>query len=143
MKSNKFGNIGIALGGLGLLLALVHFWAGPFAPQPALEDLVADKVVAIKQKTLDALKGKKTEPVPESTRFDADKIADVVTAVLGGLALIFAALSMTNHESKRAASSAALLGLGAIVFQFAAMYAMAVLAVMLIGAVLGALGGGA
>ncbi len=143
MKSNKFGNIGIVLGGVGLLLALVHFWAGPFAPKPALEDVVAEKVAAIKQKTLNALKGKNAEPKLEEPRFDADKIADIVTAVLGGLALIFAALSLTNHESKRAAGSAALLGTAAIVFQFVAMYAMAVLLVMLIVAVVGAIGGGA
>jgi len=29
--------IGIGLGSIALLLAIVHFWAGPFSSQPSLE----------------------------------------------------------------------------------------------------------
>lgn len=39
---------GIATGAIALLLALTHFMAGPFSPQPSLESPVAAKAVAIK-----------------------------------------------------------------------------------------------
>ena len=141
MKKISFGTWGVVVGGLALMLALVHFWAGPFSPQPSLETLVSEKAASIRQATLDALKG---EPKRSSVtvRYDADKITQIVTAVLGGLALILAALSFSKHESRRAAGSAAALGLGAITFQFIAMYAMALLVVLLIVAVLSSLGGG-
>ncbi|SMF48908.1 hypothetical protein SAMN02745866_03205 [Alteromonadaceae bacterium Bs31] len=139
---NKFGTFGIMVGGLALMLALIHFWAGPFSAQPSLETTVAEKAASIRQATIDALKGKAVEPKLEKSKFSADKITHIVTAILGGLAFILAALSFSKHESIRAAGSAAALGAGAIAFQFIAMYAMALLAVILIAAVLASLGGG-
>ncbi len=137
---NKFGTCGIIIGGLALMLALIHFWAGPFSPQPSLESIVAEKAASIRQATIDALKGKKADSEPVKNDFNTDKITHIVTAVLGGLAFILAALSFSNHESKRAAGGAAALGISAIAFQFIAMYAMALLVVILISAVLSSLG---
>ena len=139
---NKFGTYGIIVGGLALMLALVHFWAGPFSPQPSLETVVAEKAASIRQATIDALKGKEVKPAPVKNNFNADKITNIVTAILGGLAFILAAISFSNHESKRAAGSAAALGVSAIAFQFIAMYAMSLLVVILIAALLSSLGGG-
>ncbi|XQF93732.1 hypothetical protein ACOBV9_08725 [Pseudoalteromonas espejiana] len=141
MKDN-FGTYGIIVGGLALMLALVHFWAGPFSPQPSLETVVAEKAASIRQATIDALKGKEVKSAPVQNNFNADKIANIVTAILGGLAFILAVISFSNHESKRAAGGAAALGVSAIAFQFIAMYAMALLVVILIAAVLSSLGGG-
>lgn len=131
---------GIVVGALALLLALVHFWAGPFSAQPTLETVIAQKAASIRSAALDALAGK--EPVSESTmaHWDADKIADVVTAVFGGLAVIFAVLSLVQKEPTRVAGGAAALGVSAIAFQFIAMYAMALLVVLLIVAVISSLG---
>jgi hypothetical protein len=142
MTNSKFGLWGILVGGIALLLALVHFWAGPFSPQPTLETTVSEKVALIRQKTLDALKGQPAEREYTKSYFDADRITQIVTAVLGGLAFILAALSFANHESKRAAASAAALGISAIAFQFIAMFAMALLVVLLVAAVLNSLGAG-
>lgn len=139
-SSTHFGMIGIAIGSIALLLSLVHFWAGPFAPQPTVESFVAEKAASIRSATIDALKGK--QPVKESfTRnWDADSYADVATAVLGGFALIFGVLGFAKHESTRSAGGAAVLGVSAIAFQFIAMYAMMLLVVLLICAVLSSLG---
>lgn len=142
MKSSKLGMCGVVIGSIALMLALVHFWAGPFSPQPTLDTYVSEKAASIRQKTIDALRGKPVEKEYIKSNFDADKIAQVATAVLGALALIFAALSFSKHESARAAGSAAALGVSAIAFQFIAMYAMALLVVILIVAVLSTLGGG-
>jgi len=142
MLNNKFGMFGIVVGAIALMLALVHFWAGPFSPQLTLDAYVSEKAASIRNKTIDALKGKPVEKEYVKSNFDADKVTRIITAVLGVLALILAALSFSNHESARTAGSAAALGVSAIAFQFIAMYAMALLVVILIVAVLSSLGGG-
>ncbi|MGH1441638.1 MAG: hypothetical protein ACRBBR_16105 [Cellvibrionaceae bacterium] len=139
---NKFATFGIIAGGLALMLALVHFWAGPFAPQPSLESTIAEKAASIRQAAIDALKGKEVEAPMVKNSFNVDKVIHIITAVLGGLAFILAAISFSNKESKRSAGSSAALGISAIAFQFIAMYAMALLVVILIAAVLLSLGDG-
>ncbi len=138
-SSTKFGFIGIAIGGIALLLALVHFWAGPFSPQPTLETTVAEKAASIKNATIKALKGEEYRETYKSS-WDADKIINVSTAVLGGLAFILSILAFAKQEPTRVAAGGAALGISAIAFQFIAMYAMALLVVLLIAAVLSGLG---
>ncbi|MBF0235534.1 MAG: hypothetical protein HQK65_21235 [Desulfamplus sp.] len=135
----KFGFIGIAIGSIALLLALVHFWAGPFSPQPTLETKVAEKAASIKNATIKALKGEEYRETYKSN-WDADKITNVSTAVLGGLAFILSILAIAKQEPTRVAAGGAALGVSAIAFQFIAMYAMALLVVLLIAAVISGLG---
>ncbi|MEH6454383.1 MAG: hypothetical protein V7782_15235, partial [Psychromonas sp.] len=123
-----------------LLLALFSFWAGPFSPQPTVESLVADKVASIRTATLDALKGKEVEKELVNVSWGADKIMQVVTAMLGGLALILGIVGYVKSERKRMAGGAVALGVSAIAFQFIAMYAMALLVVLLIAAALQSVG---
>lgn len=139
--SSKFGYIGISIGSVALLLALVHFWAGPFSPQPTLETTVAEKAASIRDATIKALKGEEYRETAEAN-WDADRIANVVTAVLGGLAVIFSILAFAKQEPTRVAAGGAALGVSAVAFQFLAMYAMALLVVLLIAAVLSGLGFG-
>ncbi len=139
--SSKFGFTGIAIGSVALLLALVHFWAGPFSPQPTLETTVAEKAASIKNATIKALKGEEYRETHKSS-WDADRITNVSTAVLGGLAFIFSILAFAKQEPMRVAAGGAVLGVSAVAFQFIAMYAMALLVVLLIAAVLSGLGVG-
>jgi hypothetical protein len=136
----KCGIIGVVVGSIALLLALVHFWAGPFSPQQTIESSIGEKAASIRRATIDALKGK--EPVKETyiAKWDADKVTQVITAVLGGLALILAVVAFIRHEPKRIVGGAAALGVSAIAFQFIAMYAMALLVVLLISAALSSMG---
>jgi len=139
---NKFGTLGILVGGIALILALVHFWAGPFASQPTLETTVAEKAASIRQAAIHALQGKPVKKEAKKPKFDADQITHIITAILGGLACVFAAISFSQQESIRAVGGAVALGAGAIAFQFIAMYAMALLVVILVATVLASLGGG-
>lgn len=136
----KLSSIGITLGSIALLMALFSFWAGPFAPQPTLETSIAEKVASIRTATLDALKGKEVEKKFIDVSWDIDKVVDVVTAMLGGLALILGVVAYAKSEPKRMAGGAAALGISAIAFQFIAMYAMALLMVLLIAAALQSVG---
>jgi hypothetical protein len=127
--------IGIGVGAIALLLALVHFWAGPFSPQPSLEQAVAEKAVSIKKATMAALKGEEAPP-PTTREIDTDEIISISTAVLGGLAIILGVIGFAKKESIRAAGGAAVLGGGAIAFQFAAIALGAIVFAILVAAVL-------
>lgn len=124
---------------MAMLLALLHFWAGPFSPQPTLETTVAEKAASIKSATIKALKGEEYNKTYKAS-WNADKITNVATAILGGIAFILSILAFAKQEPTRVAAGGAVLGVSAIAFQFIAMYAMVLLVVLLIAAVLSSLG---
>ena len=140
-QRSVYGFIGIGLGATALMLALVHFWAGPFSPQPSLEQVVAETAVSIREATLAALKGEVAPPPkPAMTNYDWDRIASIATAVLGGLAVILAVIGVAMKEPLRVAGGAAALGVAAIAFQFAVLALGVLVVVILVAAVLGELG---
>ena len=141
-KKSTISFIGIGTGALALMLALVHFWAGPFSPQPTLEQVVAEKAISIRNATVAALKGKEVT-YPEKVKtaaYDLDRAASIATAVLGGLAVILGVIGFSVKEPSRVAGGAAVLGVSAIVFQFAALALGVLVLVILVGSVLGSLG---
>ena len=134
---------GIAIGGIALLVAVVHFWAGPFAPQKSVERTVAETAVAIRDATVAALKGEEIQDrAPESNSFDIDRTLMLSASVLGGIALILAVVGFAMGEPARAAGGAAILGAGAIAFQFAVVALGAIILAILVAAVIGELGFG-
>lgn len=118
-RKSTFGAIGMTLGAVAFLLAIVHFWGGPFAEQPPIERTIAEKAVAIKDATVAALKGEERAQPQEARSVDIDQIVWLSTALLGGLAIILAVVGFARHESVRVAGGAAVLGGSAIAFQFA------------------------
>lgn len=140
-KKSTLSFIGIGLGAVALMLALVHFWAGPFTPQPSLEQTVAEKAVAIRDATVAALKGE-AAPAPQQAPagYDLDQLASIATAVLGGLAAILAVVGIALKEPMRVAGGAAALGVGALAFQFAVLALGVIALVVLVAVVLGGLG---
>lgn len=131
---------GIAIGSLALLLVLVHFWAGPFSPQPSLEQVVAEKAVAIRDATISALRGENIEQSSSRTEMSLDKILNIMAAVLGGIAIILGILGYAKKESIRVAGGAAILGAGAIAFQFSALAIGAIIVAIIIAAIISQLG---
>ena len=139
-KASNLSFTGIAIGSVALLLVLVHFWAGPFSPQPTLESSVAERAVAIRDATVAALKGEDVKKYALPAEMDIDRALDISGAVLGGLAVILGVLGFAKKESARVAGGAAVLGAGAIAFQFAAVAIGAIIAAILIAAVISQLG---
>jgi len=139
---SKLGLIGIGVGAAALLLALISFWAGPFSPQPTLETTVAEKAASIRHAAIEALKGKEVKKSYTKSNWDTDKVIDVIIPVTSVLAILLGLFSFITKGPTHIAGGAAALGVSAIAFQFIAMYAMALLVVLLICAVLGSLGGG-
>lgn len=130
------GAAGLALGAAALLLAVVHFWAGPFADRPAFEESVAEAAVSIKEATVAALKGEEREPATTSGRWDIDQWIAVGTAVLGCGAIILGVLGFVRHEPLRPALGASALGAAAVIFQFVAAVAMALIFAIVVAAVI-------
>lgn len=131
-KNPTLSYIGLGIGAFALMLAIVHFWGGPFSPQPKMEQSVAEKAVAIRDAAVARLKGE-TPPAAEPTRpsYDLDKIASIVTGVTGGLAIILGVIGAALREPLRPAGCAAVLGVGAIAFQFAVL-ALGIMVIMLV-----------
>jgi hypothetical protein len=141
MKKQKshISFIGIGIGSIALLLTIVHFWAGPFTPQPTLEQTVAEKAVSIKNATIAALKGEE-EPEAQSRPLDADQLLRIGTAVLGGLAIILGVIGYAKKEPLRVAGGAAVLGGSALAYQFAVIALGAIVLAILVAAVLSQIG---
>lgn len=140
-RKSTISFLGIGVGAVALMLALVHFWAGPFSPKPSLEQVVAEKAVSIREATVAALKGEVAYS-QSSKNYDTDWVVSLATAILGGMAVILAVMGVALKEPVRVAGGAAVLGVAAIAFQFAALALAALVVVILVSAVLGALGVG-
>ncbi len=142
LAKSKIGVAGIFLGSGALLLALIHFWGGPFSPQPTLEATIAEKAASLRKAAVDALAGKEIDKTSNKRAWNIDRVIDLIIPIISVAAIILAVFSFIGREPKRVSGCAAVLGISAIAFQFIAMYAMALLVVLLIVAVLGSIGGG-
>ena len=120
-KKSIFGIIGVGLGSVALLLSLIHFYAGPLNPQPTLERTIAEQAVAIRDAAIAAFKGNEIKKKFWPSNWDADKLIDVITALFGGLAIVSGIFALVRKEPLRVTIGAAVLGSGAIVFQYVVM----------------------
>lgn len=132
LRKNIFGWSGIALGGLALLLAMVHFYAGPFAPQQTLESLVAGKAAAIKESLLAALTGLQIPEKVSRPHYDVDRILKIVIAVLAVGAVFLGVIARVYKENQRVVSGALMLGIGTLAFQVAMFVFVLIAAIFLI-----------
>jgi hypothetical protein len=139
-RKNTIGIIGVIFGMLALGMALLHFWAGPFDRYPALEEIVADKALSIKERVISKLKGDKTVVMAPKREYSKDNLVDIATISFGFLAIICAVISFIKREDKRASGSAVFLGIGAIGFQLLTVALGVIVVALLVAAVLSSLG---
>lgn len=133
--SAAFGWSGFLVSALALVAAVTVFWAGPFAPQQstgvALGDLAAEIGQAAKRRISGA-----PQPAPEPVSRDIDDMLQVAVGVLAALGVILGLAGIARGERRRVGSCAVALGAGAIGLQFLFWWAMALLGVLLVWAVL-------
>jgi len=110
------GFIGLALGATALLVVLVHFWVGPFAPQQRVTVTVGEIAAEMRQAAVRKLKGL-PQPKPASAPWDSDRILKLIAALLAGSAVIAGVVSLVRRETWRPAVGGIALGAGAIAFQ--------------------------
>jgi len=131
------GAVGIGIGALGLLLAVVHFWAGPFTPQPSLERTIAEKVVAIKDASVAALRGEQLpESAPPADGINADRVVQIAVPVLAALAIILGVIGFAMKEPGRVTIGAVALGGSTFAFQFAGLLLGAIVLALFFAALL-------
>lgn len=86
VMQNKFGSLGLLLGGIALLMGLIHYSMGPFsAPAPTVEKVIAEKIIAVKKGIIAGLKGEEPQAAVVASRsvdIDNSGIALAVVALL-------------------------------------------------------------
>jgi len=138
------GYLGFAVGAVALLLVLMHFWGGPFAPQQGASVSIGEFAAEIRQAATRTITGA-SQPAPEPTPWDIDRGLKLVTALLAGIAVILGAAGIVRRENRRPAIAAIALGGVAVVFQFFVWMALLLVGALLISAIIsnidGILGG--
>jgi len=110
------GNFGFLVGACALILVMVNFWAGPFAPQQDASVSIGEIAADIRQAAKRALSGE-AQPDPVSAPWDIDRVLGAVAATLAGLAVILGLAGFVRRETWRPAAAAMTLGVSAVVFQ--------------------------
>ncbi|MCH8497042.1 MAG: hypothetical protein LAT63_01070 [Marinobacter sp.] len=139
-KSPVISISAIIIGGLALVLALAHFWSAPQTPKPAPQSNLASLSSSVHQSVLSLLQGKSAETNSQPNPLHPDRVAVMITTLLGTFALILAALATVRREPATATGCAALLGLAAIALPYFTLYIMVALVIIFIVAVIIALG---
>jgi hypothetical protein len=132
------GWLGFAAGAAALLLTLVVFWAGPFAPQQRAGVSLGEVAADIAKSAARSVAGR-PQPEPEARTTTIDDHLAVGAGVLAGLAIVMGVASLVRRESKRAALSGIALGGLAIGVQLFAWTIMIVVGGMVIVAIIYAL----
>ena len=110
------GNAGFLFGGIALILVLVQFAAGPFAPQQTIGVSIGEIAAEIRQSAANALAGQ-TAPEPQVSAWNIDRILSVIAAVTAGAAILLGMLAFILRENRKTAAYALTLGVGAVLFQ--------------------------
>lgn len=129
------GSLGMLFGAAALMLVLVQFWAGPFAPQQQASVSIGEFAAEISKSAARELLGK-PQPAPEARPWDIDRILHSVAAGLAGMAVVIGMLSYLLRESIAPAGFAILLGSAAIVFQLFTWMILVVMGTLIIVAII-------
>lgn len=117
-KNNALGYLGLLCGIFALGAALFHFWMGPFSEPPALEDVVANEVQNLREALAATIAGQEIKSARRPKPYNVDKLYTATTVTFGFLAIVLATLAFVRREDARASAAGAVLGLGAVAFQF-------------------------
>jgi hypothetical protein len=117
-RDNAFSLASIVLGALGMSLALLAVYAGPFSPQPDVGTSIGEIAGNMRAAAQRALQGL---PQPEETitqrPWDVDRVMMAAAPILGVLGVVTAIVAYIRREPKRAATCGLLISVGAIFVQ--------------------------
>lgn len=129
---------GFAMGAVALLLTLVVFWAGPFAPQHSTGISLGELAADIAQSAARSVAGQ-PQPDPVSPPRNIDDYLEILVGVVAGVAVVLGVAALVRHEHKRAAISGIALGGLAIGVQLFAYTVMMIAGALVVSAVVYAL----
>ena len=128
-----------ALGVAALVLAMVHLYAGPFAPQQSVGVTIGEIAADIWTSGRQSMAGE-APPAPEVRPWDVDRVLEVAKPVLAGLALALGTVALILRRGTRAGLAGILFGASAVLFQVFAWAVLVIAGVILLGAILANLG---
>ncbi|SEN94599.1 hypothetical protein [Palleronia pelagia] len=113
----RLGMLAVLMGATALLVAMIHIFGGPFAPQQPVGVSIGEIAGDIRASAWRAVTGA-PQPAPVPRGWDIDRVLGLAGPVIGALAVGLAAISVSRRGSTRLAAMATGLGLSAITFQF-------------------------
>lgn len=117
ITQNKCSSLGMLFGAIALILGIFHFSFGPFSSTPPrLENVIAEKVSAVKKGIVAGLRGEIPSVVEETNPVDIDKILDNSGIALAVLALACAFIGGMRKENRWGIRGALLFGTSALAF---------------------------
>lgn len=135
---SALGWSGFATGAAALILAVVLFWAGPFAPQQSTGVSVGELAAEIAKSAARSVAGQ-PQPEPVAPPRDIDDYLAIGVGALAGIAIVFGVAAIARHERPRAAVSGIALGGLAIGFQLFTYTIMMIAGALVVAAVVYAL----
>ena len=113
---STLGLSGFVTGSAALILTIVLFWAGPFAPQQSTGVSVGELAAEIARSAARSVAGQ-PQPEPVAPPRAIDDYLAIAVGALAGLAIVLGVAAVARHERPRAAASGIALGALAIGFQ--------------------------
>lgn len=132
------GWLGFATGAVALILTLVVFWAGPFAPQQTAGVGLGELAADIARSAARSVAGH-PQPEPVAQPRTIDDHLEVGVGLLAGLAIVLGVAGLVRNERKRAALSGITLGGLAVGFQLFTYTVMLIASALVISAIIYAL----
>ncbi|MCS3464805.1 MULTISPECIES: hypothetical protein [Citrobacter] len=117
ISQNKCSSLGMLFGAIALIFGIFHFSFGPFyAPQARLENVVAEKVSAVKKGIIAGLKGEKPLVTDKEETINIDKVLNNSSIALAVIALVCAFIGGMRRENRWGIYGAIIFGGGTLVF---------------------------
>ncbi|MCP3870637.1 MAG: hypothetical protein GY703_21610 [Gammaproteobacteria bacterium] len=139
-KPGTFGVSGSVIGLLALIVAVLHFYLGPIADPERVEIFIAEKTVNIKNAISAKLKGEEYAVPERPTAIDPDLLVVRGTMMAVLLALSFGVFGFLRKEEHLPSGLALGLGGATVVFSISIAIAGIFVAIIIIAAIVGALG---
>lgn len=137
LKGAGFSVAAIALGGIGLLTALLVVYAGPFAPQQDIGTTIGEIAGNIRAEAWRSFLGlEKPESTTLQRAWDIDRILMTLAPVAGVLGVLMAIVAYIRREPKRVATCGMALSVAAIFVQVLLIAVMIIAGVMLLIAII-------
>ncbi|WP_299146977.1 hypothetical protein [uncultured Tateyamaria sp.] len=131
----RMGIAGFVLGGLALLVVVISFVGGPFAPQNTVGVTLGDIAAEAGKATLRNWLGME-QPGPEPVPWTIDRTLWLIGVVLGVIATLCGAAALLLRERRDIALWALGLGISAVALQFVASALMLIVGAMILCALI-------
>ena len=142
-KSSVGGLAGFSamvLSAIALIAVVAQLAAGPFAPQPTVEDSVADLIVGVKDAVERRARGEAAPP-PEPGAWDVDRVLIAAAIGMAGIAMLLGVVALARKEPRLPALLGFSLGAGTLFVVWLQWIAFAIVGVLLIAVVIFTFGG--